>query len=232
MRALFKCCIAAMLLSGAAWADPPKPATPTAAAAAAALADPEGDDPGCAEEGAARKGVQKKTFLKKYRLELSGWGGFFAGDLVSTTYSYGGAISFYFTEDLGVEVSLLVQKFDLAVEKPLSQFFMGQRFVPTTAFIGVLDLIWSPVHLKVRATEHAIVHGDLVFALGAGDTFNDQTVQGMTVDAGLGLKIYLSRFVTLRFDLRDYLMIQEAVSVQRTVNNIVGMAGLSLWPIP
>ena len=183
-----------------------------------------------AELGAAgrRKGVQKRDFLKRLRLEMSAWGGFFASDLLSTSYDYGGALAFYPGEDFGFEVSILVTPFDLAVEKPLTQFFAGQTFKKSLAFIFVGDLLWSPIHLKMRVSEHAIVHGDLFFALGAGDTIN-QTVQGATFDVGLGLKLYANRFLAVRFDLRDYLMIQEAIAVQRVTNNIVGLLGLSVF---
>src|SRR3954469_23805561 len=60
------------------------------------------------ELGAAgrRKGVQKRDFLKRLRLELSAWGGFFASDLLSTSYDYGGALAFYPGEDFGFEASL------------------------------------------------------------------------------------------------------------------------------
>jgi len=88
--------------------------------------------------------------------------------------------------------------------------------------------LWSPIHLKMRVSEHAIAHGDLLFALGAGDTFNG-SVQGVTFDVGLGLKLYANRFLAVRFDLRDYLMIQEAVAVERVTNNLVGTLGLSLF---
>lgn len=199
---------------------------------ARADADPaEPEEIGCAEEGPARKGVQKRDFLKRRRAEITAHGGFFAGDLLSSTYLYGGSIAFYLTEDLGIEASLSVAKFSLGVEAPLSNFFQGQRFVAGNAFIVVANLVWSPVHLKIRASEHAILHGDLVFTLGAGDTVHD-TVQGITVDAGLGIKFYLTRFLSLRFDVRDYLMVQEAISIQRVVNNVVGTVGLSFWVLP
>ena len=83
-----------------------------------------------AELGAAgrRKGVQKRDFLKRLRLEMSAWGGFFASDLLSTSYDYGGALAFYPGEDFGFEASLVVTPFDLAVERPLTQFFAGQTF--------------------------------------------------------------------------------------------------------
>ena len=45
--------------------------------------------------GGRRKGVQRRDFLKKHRFELSGLGGFYASDALSSTYSYGGAVAFY-----------------------------------------------------------------------------------------------------------------------------------------
>ena len=179
-------------------------------------------------EYGARRGVQKRDFLKRMRVEASIWGGFFAADLLSTSYDYGGAIAFYPFEDLGLEASLLVTPFSLAVEKPLTQFFSGQVFQQSLAFVLVGNVVWSPIHLKMRATEKAIVHGDLFFALGGGNTFND-TVQGATFDVGIGLKIYPNRWMAVRFDLRDYIMLQEAVAVQRVSNNLVGLLGISLF---
>jgi len=197
--------------------------------AAVAYADEPCLDPD-AELGEAgrRKGVQKRDFLKRLRLELSAWGGFWASDLLSTSYDYGGAVAFYPGEDLGFEASILVTPFDLAVERPLTQFFAGQTVKKTLAFVVVGDVLWSPIHLKMRVSDHAIAHGDVFFALGAGDTI-DGSAQGVTFDAGLGLKVYANRFLAVRFDLRDYLLIQEAVAVQRVTNNIVGLFGLSLF---
>ena len=182
------------------------------------------------ELGAAgkRKGVQKRDFLKRLRLEISAWGGFYAGDLLSTSYDYGGAPAFYPGEDFGFEASLVVTPFDLAIQRPLTQFFGGEVLKRSTAFVVVGNFLWSPIHLKMRVSEHAIAHGDVFFVVGAGNTFN-ATVQGVTFDAGIGLKMYANRWLAVRFDLRDYLMIQEAVAVERVTNNLVGLLGLSLF---
>ena len=87
------------------------------------------------ELGAAgkRKGVQKRDFLKRLRLEISAWGGFYAGDLLSTSYDYGGALAFYPGEDFGFEASLVVTPFDLAIQRPLTQFFGGEVLKRSTA---------------------------------------------------------------------------------------------------
>jgi outer membrane beta-barrel protein len=179
------------------------------------------------EEG-ARKGVQRRPFLKRLRVELSVWGGFLAADLTSSTYAYGGALAFWPSEDFGVEASLLVAPVTLAVERPLSQFFSGHVFNTSTAFSFVGDLLWSPIHYKMRVSERGIGHGDMYLALGAGETFN-QTIQGVTFDIGVGMKVYLHHWVAFRFDLRDYIWIQEAVAVQRVTNNLVGLVGFSVF---
>jgi len=51
----------------------------------------------------------------------------------------------------------------------------------------------------------------------------------MTWDAGLGLKLYVSRYVTLRFDVRDFLLPQEVLGRDRITNNITVLGGVSLW---
>jgi len=92
-----------------------------AAPAAPAAADIGGDDEADSEEsaesalhglaclegdatGGKRKGVQRRDFLKRHRFEMSGLGGFYASDALSSTYSYGGALAFYPSEDFGVEL--------------------------------------------------------------------------------------------------------------------------------
>ena len=179
------------------------------------------------EEG-ARKGVQRRPFLKRLRVELSAWGGFFAADLTSTSYVYGGAVAFWPSEDFGVEASLLVTPVTLAVEQPLTKYFAGRVFNDSTAFSVVGDFLWAPIHYKMRVSERGIAHGDMYLALGAGSTFNS-TVQGVTFDAGVGMKVYIHHWVAFRFDLRDYLWVQEAVAVQRVTNNIVGLVGFSVF---
>lgn len=186
------------------------------------------DDSAALGENGARKGVQKRDFLKRLRLELTAWGGFFAADLLSTSYAYGGAVAFYPVEDWGLEVSLVVTPMTLGVEKPLTQFFAGQVFKESLAFIVMGNVLWSPIHLKMRVSDRGIIHGDVFFALGGGDTINP-TVQGATFDVGIGMKIYPSKWVAIRFDLRDYIMLQEAVGVQRVTNNLVGTLGFSVF---
>jgi outer membrane beta-barrel protein len=212
---------------------------------APAAQDAGGDDEGEAEEsaesalhglaclegdatGGKRKGVQRRDFLKRHRFELSGLGGFYASDALSSTYSYGGAVSFYPSEDFGVEVLVTRTPMQFRLEQPFTAFDQQTHFQSSVAWQGIFSLLWSPIHAKLKFSETTILHGDLFVVAGAGRT-DDPTVQGLTWEAGLGAKIYFNRFLSFRLDLRDFLLPQEVLGRGRITNNVTVLAGLSLW---
>jgi outer membrane beta-barrel protein len=178
--------------------------------------------------GGRRKGVQRRDFLKRHRFELSGIGGFYASDTLSSTYSYGGALAFYPSEDFGLELLVTRSPVRFRLEEPFTDFDQEKHFQPGNAWQAIGSLLWSPIHAKFKFTESKIVHGDIFVLAGAGRTFHE-TVLGMTWEVGLGLKLYISRFVTLRLDLRDFLLPQEVLGRGRNTNNMTVLAGLSFW---
>ena len=188
-----------------------------------ALACLEGD-----ATGGRRKGVQRRDFLKRHKFEVAGLGGFYASDALSSTYSYGGAVAFYPSEDFGLEVLVTRSLVRFRLEEPFNAFDNQSRFQPGVAWQGILSLLWSPIHAKFKFTESTIIHGDIFAVAGAGRTFHD-SVLGLTWEAGAGLKLYFSRFVSFRLDIRDFLLPQEVLGRGRTTNNITILAGFSLW---
>ncbi|MEO8901815.1 MAG: hypothetical protein ABI488_08225, partial [Polyangiaceae bacterium] len=55
----------------------------------------------------AYRGVVPRLIQKALRHEVSAQGGWFAGDLSDGAPAWGGAYTFHFTEDLGLEASFL-----------------------------------------------------------------------------------------------------------------------------
>jgi hypothetical protein len=55
----------------------------------------------------AYRGVVPRKFQKALRHELSAMGGWYAGDLSDGAPMYGGAYTFHFTEDLGLEAGYM-----------------------------------------------------------------------------------------------------------------------------
>jgi len=178
--------------------------------------------------GGRRKGVQRRDFLKKHRFELSGLGGFYASDALSSTYSYGGAVAFYPSEDFGLEFLLTRTPMQFRLEQPFTAFDQQTHFSPTVAWQGIASLLWSPIHAKFKFSETTIIHGDLFAVVGAGRT-DDPSVLGLTWEAGVGAKLYFNRFLAFRLDLRDFLLPQEVLGRGRITNNVTILAGLSLW---
>ena len=191
---------------------------------------PSCSDRSLAEELAERlrpRGVQKRVFLKDKHLQVGLHGGLFAADLLSSSYTLGGSLAFFFTEDLGVEVSLDVTPMALDMDAPLADFFGDERFESGTGYLGLVGLLWSPVHAKLKMGER-IVHADIMLAAGAGRLFHD-SVQGVTFDAGVILDMFTTRWVTFRVDVRNVMAVQEAVAETRFTNNLIATAGLALW---
>jgi outer membrane beta-barrel protein len=178
--------------------------------------------------GGRRKGVQRRDFLKKHRFELSAVGGYYASDALSSTYNYGGALAFYPSEDFGLEVLVTRMPVQFRLEEPFGSFTQQRHFTPGTAWQGIASMLWSPIHAKFKFTEDTIIHGDVFAVAGAGRTFHE-SVMGLTWEAGVGLKLYLSKYVTFRVDVRDFLMPQEVLGRGRITNNLTAMGGLSVW---
>ena len=175
-----------------------------------------------------RKGVQRRDFLKKHRFEIGAVGGWYASDALSSTYSYGGALAFYPSEDFGLEVLVTRTPMKFRLEEPFNAFDAERHFTPSVAYQGVASLLWSPIHAKFKFTEATIVHGDIFVLAGAGRTFHE-SVLGLTWEAGFGLKLYFSRFVTFRLEVRDFLIPQEVLGRGRSTNNVTILGGLSFW---
>ena len=131
-----------------------------------------------------------------------------------------------FREGLEVLVTRSPVKFRL--EEPFSAFDKELHFVPGAAWQGMASMLWSPIHAKLRFSDNNIVHTDIFLVAGAGKTFHD-SVQGLTWEVGGGVKLYLSRFVNLRIDVRDFLLPQEVLGRGRVTNNVTVLGGVSLW---
>lgn len=173
------------------------------------------------------RGVQKRFFLKNKHFELATHGGMLAADLLSTSYLYGGSLTFFFTEDLGVELRVDRTYVSLDLDAPVAEFFGDDRFEPGSAYNAMASLVWSPIHAKLKVGG-SIVHSDIMLAFGAGRLFHD-SVQGITFNAGVIMQLYLTKWFAIRFDFRDLVAVQEAVAETRLTNNFLVTAGLSFW---
>ena len=191
--------------------------------------------PSCLDEtikdqvGASLKprGVQKRDFKKNKKFVLVAHGGMFGGDLTSSSWIAGGSLGFFFTEDLGIQAEFDLTPLTLDLDSPLNKFFGDNRFSPGMAYVGLANVMWSPIHAKMKLGG-GIVHADLMFFTGGGRMVHD-AVQGLSFDAGMALDLFVTKVLTIRFDTRDLMAIEEIAGETRYTNNLIATAGLALW---
>ncbi len=180
------------------------------------------------EDGDPRKGVQLRSFLKHHRLELSALGGLYASDALSSSYTAGGALAFYPAEDFGLELLVTHAPVNFKLQDPYQAFDGSVRFNNGSANQAIVSMLFSPFHAKFKLSETWIVPGDFFLIGGAGRTFHE-SVQGVTFAAGFGLKIYLWKYISLRIDVRDYILPQEVLGQGHVTNNLAVTGGFSGW---
>ncbi len=173
------------------------------------------------------RGVQKRNFTKDKKLVLVAHGGLFGGDLTSSDWLVGGSLGFFFTEDLGIAAEFDLTPLTLDLDKPLTKFFGDNRFAPGMAYVGLANVLWSPIHAKMKLGG-GIVHSDILLFAGGGRMVHD-AVQGISFDAGAAIDLFVTRALTIRLDVRDLMAVEEISGEDRFTNNIVATAGLALY---
>lgn len=182
----------------------------------------------------AYRGVVPRKFQKALRHELSPMGGWFAGDLSDGAPIYGGAYTFHFTEDLGLEAGYMRSRERFALLSAIAQRNQGliglvrSEENPIQFFTG--HLVWSLAYGKVRWMGGAIGRYDFYLSLGGGATVQPGDI-GLTGSGGFGMKFYLTQWLALRLDVRDFVHAQQrvALGVDRVVNDITATGGFSVF---
>lgn len=181
----------------------------------------------------AYRGVVPRVFKKALRHELSALGGWYAADLSDGRATYGGAYTFHFTEDLGLEASYLRTHrsfgFLEAVndrQQNLTQITRNTD-VPVQLFMG--HLVWSLAYGKVRWFGGPIGRFDFYVSLGAGAADEDGS-SSVAGSGGIGMKFHLAQWLLLRFDIRDTVhSVRAPLGVEEVVNDVTTLGGLSVF---
>jgi outer membrane beta-barrel protein len=180
----------------------------------------------------AYRGVVPRKFKKALRHELTLWGGWYAGDLADGAPIYGGAYTFHFTEELGLEASFLhtTRTFgflDAVAQRNQGLVDIGNTSSAVNMYMG--HLIWTLAYGKVRWLGGAIGRFDFYVAAGAG-AVDEAGSRGVAGSGGLGMKFFLTDWLGLRFDIRDQVRsVRGPLGVERTVNDVIATGGLSVF---
>jgi outer membrane beta-barrel protein len=180
---------------------------------------------------AAKRGrrADERDFVKQGRHELTVQGGYYVSDLLDGTFVVGAAYTYHLTEDAGIEASFAYSQVRSSVAARLEQD-RGVTILPKQdrVYLVFTDLVWSPVHGKMRVFADSIIHFDIYGAAGVG-IIDNATSFGAAGQFGLGSKIFLSKSWAVRLDVRDQLYKQQILSVRQYVNDFSLTLGVSVF---
>ena len=180
----------------------------------------------------AYRGVVPRKFKKALRHEISPLGGWDAQDLADGAPIYGGAYTFHFTEELGLEASYLRTRRNFGLIEAVNQrnggvIDIGNAASDVNMYFG--HLIWTLAYGKVRWFGGPIGRFDFVFAAGAG-AVDEAGSRGVAGSFGIGMKFFLLDWLGLRFDMRDQIRsIKAPLGVEKTVNDVLFLGGVSVF---
>ena len=176
--------------------------------------------------------ASEREYVKQGRHELTLQGGYYVSDLLDGTFVVGGAYTYHITEDIGVEASVGFSR----VRSSIAQQLERDRAVTVLpkqdrVYLVFTDLVWSPVHGKLRLFADSIIHFDLYGVAGVG-VIDNSTSFGAAGQVGLGARIWLSPSWALRLDVRDQLYRQQILAVNQFVQDISLTIGVSVFLPP
>lgn len=183
----------------------------------------------------AYRGVVPRLFRKALRHELAPMGGWYAADMADGAPVWGGAYTFHFTEDLGLEASYFRTRQSYRLLEAVIDRQQGliqlSEVESTTMQLFMGHLVWSLAYGKVRWLGGAIGRFDFYLSLGAGAFDDDRGSPGLAGSGGFGMKFYLSEWLAWRLDVRDHVHAQRApaLGVDKVVNDVSLLTGLSLF---
>ena len=174
-----------------------------------------------------RRDVRERLFQQTNRHELTLQGGYYASDLFDGTYVVGAAYAYHMTEDFAVEASGAWTQIASAGGPELERTFALLQGKERRSLLFDADLVWSSAHGKLRLGG-SIRHFDLYFAAGAGvvDSVLSSDIAG---NGAFGLKFFLGRAISIRFDVRDHVYRQQLLAKKEWVNDVTAMIGIGLF---
>ena len=176
--------------------------------------------------------ASEREYVKMGRHELTLQAGYYVSDLLDGTSIVGGAYTYHINEDVGVEASFGYSQLRSSIAQRLQQDRGVTVLSPQDrVYLVFTDLVWSPVHGKLRLFADSIIHFDLFAAAGVG-VIDNSTSFGAAGQLGLGARIWLSPSWALRFDVRDQLYRQQILAVNQFVQDFSLTVGVSLFLPP
>jgi outer membrane beta-barrel protein len=183
------------------------------------------------------KAVARKTFLKAGRFELDPMVQVTVNDPFIRTWAVGGRLAWHINDAFALEVGggyvppTFAQRLEPA--ELLKERLALINIDNTLVGMADVGLTFSPLYGKVALFGDGIAHFDGFVSAGVGATFdNGADVVHPAMNIGAGARMYLTRWLVLRGDIRNTMYPQEKAQISTLQNLVFVGVGLGFYLPP
>lgn len=178
------------------------------------------------------RAVTRHVFLKEGRFELAPSAGITTNDPFFRRWQLGARASYHINEVFSVDVGGAGVLYDEFLDPaPI----LGQLSTPVTdlaKLYGYADagVTFAPIYGKVALMAEWIIHFDTFLSGGLGATFDSSSgIVHPALELGVGSRVFLTRWLCLRTDLRDYVFPQDRGQGTKVQNLLMLNVGLGVF---
>jgi outer membrane beta-barrel protein len=178
-------------------------------APAAFAADQDVDDTGKVEA------IQNRTFKMAQEIEVAV--GFLPWDAFYKGVTAEGSYTLHFSDAIAWEIARFGYSvnFDTGLKNQLLNLGVQPTAFSEVQLFASSSIIWSPIYFKAAFSNTSVAHGEFYFLAGGGafdlKTGNSSSFQP-SVNAGLGVRFFLTQVLSLRFEGRENLLIASSLT--------------------
>ena len=180
------------------------------------------------------KAVARKSFLKAGRFELSPSMAATVNDSFFRTWGVSGRAAWHVNDSLALELGgVWVPPGFTEKLPPVDLLSNASLLVPIdNALVGIVDagITFSPLYGKMAVLGDAIIHFDGFVSAGGGVAFDiSEQIWHPALDVGVGARVFLTRWLVLRADVRDYLYPQDKNAISTLQNLLFVNVGVGFY---
>jgi outer membrane beta-barrel protein len=169
------------------------------------------------------KAVERKVFLKKKRLEIFPYFGLDLNDAFFQHYLVGASVSYHFADSAAFElrggyVFASVRSSAIQIVRQDAGAVLNNP--PVFRYHADADFDWAPIYGKFSLLGEGILHFD-TYITGGGGAFGTDSGAHPSFNVGLGLRTFLSQWLTVRLELRDYFFTDTRADVSGLQKELV-----------
>ena len=183
------------------------------------------DDLDLDDEQVATYAVQKRLF--RLGVELTPSVGFLPMNAFNKGVTAGGSIAYHMSTAWAWEIAqggYVFYNFDSDLKKELlDNFGVQPTKIASVGWFAGTNLVWKPFYGKLAVVNRSLVHTEVSLPFGfAVAKFENPETYRFGPDVGVAFRVFLGRSVSLRLDVRDFILFKK-LSPQQELLIALGM---------